>query len=270
MLSITTDFTTGTGCPEPELRKIADAGYSHIHWCHQWNTDFLYSDAEIAQIDTWMREFGLQMTDLHASQGVEKRWNSPLEYERIAGVDLVKNRIAMTARLGADVIIMHTGEPDDAEAGPDRFWNQLYRSLDELEPFARVHGVRIAVENGVFATLRQVLDRYDPDYVGLCYDCGHGNMSGDGLDETEALKDRLISVHLHDNHGDRDEHNLLFSGTVDWERLAGIMARSAYTKPVSMELSIRNSGYEDVAAFLAKGFETGSRFAEMVDARRSA
>jgi sugar phosphate isomerase/epimerase len=264
MLSITTDYARDRGCPEPYLRRIAEAGFSHIHWCHQWNTDFLYSPPEIDQIAAWMREFGLALTDLHASEGVEKRWTSEREYERLAGVELVKNRIEMAARLGSDVIIMHLGQVPAEPAGRATFWRQLEKSLDELQPWAHRHGVRIALENGEFAPIRQVFEHYGPDYLGLCYDSGHGNLSGDGLDEAEALRDRLISIHLHDNDGTGDQHNLLFSGTVDWPRLAGILARSAYRKWVSMEVTMPNSGFEDEALFLKRAFETGTLFAQMV------
>lgn len=264
MLSITTDYATDKGCPEPYLRRIAEAGFTHVHWCHQWNTDFLYSPPEIDQIAAWLREFHLSLLDLHASDGVEKCWVSPREYERLAGVELVKNRIAMAARLGSDVIILHTGrEPKEAEPR-QVFWTQLWKSLDELEPFARANGVRIALENGQFSVIRHVFDRYGPDYVGLCYDSGHGNVSGDGLDEAEALRDRLISIHLHDNDGTGDQHKLLFTGTVAWERLARLLATSAYRKCVSMEVTMRNCGIEDEAAFLRKAFETGTAFAAMI------
>ena len=93
-------------------------------------------------------------------------------------------------------------------------------------------------------------------------------MDGAGLDHLDAFHDRLISVHLHDNDGTGDQHNLLFSGTEDWPRLARLLAHSAYTKCVSIEVMMRNSGIDEERAFLAKAFETGTRFASMVDEQR--
>ena len=49
----------------------------------------------------------------------------------------------------------------------------------------------------------------------------------------------------------------MFTGTVDWGRLAGIMAASAYEGPVSQE-SRCASGYVDEDAFLAQALATGS------------
>ena len=147
-------------------------------------------------------------------------------------------------------------------ADPDSV--SVRKSLDELEPFARERNVRIAIENGSFEAIRRLLSEYSPEYIGLCYDSGHGNMGADGLENLESLKDRLISVHLHDNDGASDQHKLLFSGTVDWERLARIMAESDYTKCVSMEVTMARMGIDDEGVFLTEAFETGMRFARMI------
>jgi sugar phosphate isomerase/epimerase len=269
MLSITTDYMTDAGCPEPYLRRIAEAGFSHVHWCHQWNTDFLYDECEIEQIEHWLHRYGLLLTDLHASAGREKAWGSPREYEHLAGVELVANRIAMAARLGSDVIIMHLPDLKDP-ATHDAIWQQVRRSLDALQGIAGQHGVRIAIENGPFTEIDKVLSLYAPDYLGLCYDCGHGNLIPDGLDWLDRLKDRLISIHLHDNDGSADQHNLPFwpGGTVNWDRLACILARSAYAKCVSLESTMKRSGMTDEPAWLAQGLSAGTQIAAMIESRR--
>ena len=35
MLSITTGYAREKGDPSPDLRHIAEAGFSHVHWGHQ-------------------------------------------------------------------------------------------------------------------------------------------------------------------------------------------------------------------------------------------
>jgi hypothetical protein len=96
---ITSDYFQSYGDPRPYLERIAAAGFTHIHWCHQWNTDFLYSTSEIDQIESWFADYGLHLLNLHASQGKEKYWCSLQEYQRKAGVELVQNRIHMAARM---------------------------------------------------------------------------------------------------------------------------------------------------------------------------
>lgn len=259
-LSITTDYAKDTGDPSPYLRSIADTGFSHVHWCHQWNTDFLYSSREIKEIRKWLADYGLRLLDLHGSIVPEKNWASPREDQRQAGVTLVQNRIEMTAELGGKVIIMHVA--DESENLP------LQKSLEQLEPIARANGVRIAIENtGNFDVITQLLSQYGADYLGLCYDSGHGNIKN-GLKHLETLKDRLISVHLNDNNGSSDQHLLPFSGSIDWQRLARIIAASSYTKPVSMEVSTRDAAIKEEEVYLARAFDVGTRLSQMIAEER--
>jgi sugar phosphate isomerase/epimerase len=268
-LSMTTDYFRKSLCPEPYLRRIAEAGFTHLHWCHQWNTDFLYCEAEIAQIERWMRELGLGMTDLHASHGVEKAWGSLLEYERIAGVELVENRVRMTARLGGDVIIIHL--PDDVyvNRGGSPQWDPVRRSLDELEPCCRREGVRIALENGDFDGIAAVFEFYGPDYVGLCYDSGHANGKPDAVSRLEAMGDRLISLHLHDNDGTGDQHNIPFRGTVDWPGVIRAVAGSAYRKWISLEVAMRDPAMPDEVEFLRESYRVAEILQRMLDEGRA-
>jgi len=272
MLSMNTDYCKDTGSPEPYLERIGEAGFSHVHWCHQWNSDFLYSSWEVDEIRKWLEKSGLKLLDLHASVGQEKNWVSLREYERLSGLELVRNRIEMTGRLGADATILHIpGTPEGSEAV---FRDALRRSIDSLESFARARRVRIAVENDynynlVHAVMKSVFAEYGPDFLGLCYDSGHGNMDGGGLDQLESLKDRLIAVHLHDNDGKSDQHKLPFSGTVDWPRLAKIIAGSSYGKCLNLEVTIHGSGIGDERAFLAEAFERATAFGGMVEKAQS-
>ena len=265
MISIATDYVADSGDPSPYLRRIADAGFSHVHWCHHWCSDFTYFEPEIAQIKKRVAEYGLKVLDMHASSGVEKCWWSKKEHERLAGVELVRNRIDMVARLGGDAVVMHI--PNEPAPEP------LRRSLDELEAFTRERSIRIAVENGWenMKAIEWVLANYPPDYVGMCYDSGHGTIAGDGPEWLDTIKDRIVCIHLDDNVGENDLHNPLFSGTTDWERLAVVLATSSYAKCVNMEINMPNSGIDDEAEFLRVAFETGTRFARMIDeARKSA
>ena len=265
-LSIDSGFVRATGCPEPYLRLIAEAGLTHVHWVHHWNTDFLYASVEVDQIRAWLRNYHLALLDIHASDGQEKCWSSSLEYERLAGVELVQNRVDMAARLGSDVIVMHVLNLTDP-ALSDRRWAQLLKSLDALQPYAREDGVRIALENtsdASVAHIQQLFSLYGPDYLGLCYDSGHGNLTGHGLDQLDLVRDRLIAVHLHDNDGQADQHKVPFTGTVDWNRLAQLIARSSYRKCVSMESNMSHFGSDDEHAFLQQAYSAGMKLSGMI------
>ena len=71
-------------------------------------------------------------------------------------------------------------------------------------------------------------------------------------------------MHLHDNDGIEDRHWLPFTGSVDWRRLAGIMARSAYGNCVSLESTVYNAPESRRDGFLAEALTAGQRLAEMI------
>lgn len=105
---------------------------------------------------------------------------------------------------------------------------------------------------------------YGPDYLGICYDSGHGNMGGKGLDHLAKFADRLISLHLHDNNGFDDQHKPLFSGTIDWKKLAAVVSKSIYSGPLTQEVAIRNSGISDENAFLRQAYGDAEKLASMI------
>jgi len=298
MLSIATDNSTdihgfntmqdwynGVGNPQPYLAAIADAGFTHVHWCHHWNSDFFYQESELDAIGKLLDEYGLSVADVHGSEGREKFWYSPQEYARVAGVELVKNRIDFAARFGGDSIVMHAYPlPTDADL-KELVWGQLRKTLDALQPYAVERNVTIAIENLIdFQAVRfdgvalpDVRDNrqlladlfaiYPPEFLGLCFDCGHANLGYDRMDQLDQFLDRLYVLHLHDNDGSADQHRNLFTKSIDFDRLAAYIARSVYNKPMSLEVVVSDD-YANDDEFLAVAFESGNRFAEMVQSHK--
>ena len=289
-LAVATDFNGSTGCPRASLKAIAEAGFTHLHWCHQWCTDFLYGKYELEQIRAWLKEFGLTLLDIHGSQGREKCWSATdFEYRRKAGVELVLNRARMLRELdGEGVLMMHMPmirTTMDEKDRPDvlRQFEALCRSIDELAPELERLRVAVAVENVPYCTF-ELLDRllamYPPHLIGITYDSGHGNIQNSGgLDFMEQRKNRLMALHLHDNDSSGDQHLPPFRGNIDWDRLTGIIASSSYTGPASFELSIHNTPFADpdcegpqdeahVKPFLADSLERCSRVGRMIEEKR--
>ena len=287
-LAMTTDFRgefSKIEDIESCLREIAEAGISHVHWCFEWTGDYIYSKAEMYQIREWMEKYGLKAKSLHASNGSNFGWcdghyrkdyTSDTEFNRIAGRELIENRVELAQIIGATEIVLHMylpfldfqNEPETKEV----FYRQAFRSLDELEPFCKERNVRICIENLFEAPGELQLEqfdllfaRYPKEFLGFCLDTGHANLVwGDSFIEvlTERYKDRLFSIHMHDNKGWGDEpgcgdaHRLPGEGTIDWKRLMGVLRTSAYELPWTLE--VKKPAEEDTAAYLKRAKETGA------------
>ena len=262
-IAVNTDICSGVGSPELALRAISEGGFTHLHWCHQWCTDFLYSTHELKQYKEWFSQLNLKLLDIHGSQGQEKCWNATEEYRRKAGVELVVNRLEMMDYLeGTGSLMMHApcirdGFTQEQIAEARKGHEALRRSLDELMPVLEKYDACIAIENmpgDSFEMIAAIMKDYPAKRIGITYDSGHGHIGADkGMDNIEALKDRLQALHLHDNNGSGDQHQPPFFGTLDWQRLAKIIKTSSYAatgRPLSYEIAMVNT------PFFQKGLET--------------
>ena len=291
-LSLTSDYAGSTGDPSPSLKALAEAGFTNVMWCHHWNDDFLYGPAELACLKSVFKDLGLVLSDIHGSQGVEKCWHSTDDCCRKAGVELVANRIEMLRAFGGDgTIMMHVpffsveASAAAKKAARARF-DALCRSIDELMPLLEDAGCALSIENMWFDSwelMEELLARYPAERLGICYDSGHANSLGNKrMDSLDRNKGRLLALHLDDNDGTGDQHQPPFYGTVDWNRLARIIAQSSYKRPLCFELSMMNTPFrvdglpatqqpcEARLAFAKDAFERCARFAELCEAARKA
>lgn len=158
--------------------------------------------------------------------------------------------IEVAGWLGAKVVIQHpTTNRFPAEPnGLDRYFEQLYKSLDEMLPAAREAGIIIGIENmvpgetgGRFFSeaehVRRFAEEKDDPNIGFVYDTGHALLSAgrDALDILEAMGERVVAWHLADNPGDRDAHLAPGRGEVDWPGVFGFAARIGFDRPMTME-----------------------------------
>ena len=280
-LAIATDFAGESARLEDieaVLKKISEAGFTHIHWCHEWDGDYIYSVYEMQQIKLWMDKYGLKAKALHATKGSRRNVNvihghyrrdytSDWELNRKAGVELIKNRVDMAKCLGAQEIVLHLYVPHlTIQKQPEfkeKFYRQVKKSLDELCPYCLEQGIKICLEylfdmpgDVVIEQWDRLLPEYPEEFLGLCLDTGHGFMSwGDKLPEIiEKYGNRIYAVHLHDNYGTVDFHLLPGEGAIEWKYVMQALKKSAYKSPILLEL---NSNGKETDAFLKEAYETG-------------
>ncbi len=280
-LAVNTDFDKGTGSPLPCIEAARRAGFTHVIWGHQWDTDFLYSHAELNAISRCLETHNVSLLDVHGSSGVEKCWYSPIEYERLAGVELIRNRIEMTASLGGDTVVLHPMICNNA----DLLANcraQGVRSLRELEAFVRNSGVVLALENlfadehteqsddweQCFETIEYFFELFSAEFLSFCWDTGHCFILGEGALERAAqlAKARLRALHLNDNRGDSDQHSPPLTWSDRWQFIAETIAGSPYPdhKPLALEINA-NPNNAEPGAFLRESYRKAVAFLTLLE-----
>ncbi|MBP9732549.1 MAG: sugar phosphate isomerase/epimerase [Candidatus Magasanikbacteria bacterium] len=242
------------GNPAPVLAAIAEAGFTHVHWCHWWTGVKMYSPSEIEYIRWQLHVNGLKLQDTHATDG-GGLWGSSYRFERKLVHDLIKNRLEFTAELGGRAIVLHAPvEPKDP-ADARSFWGFMNEDLLYLESWAREYGVAIALEQTDteprnIETLLKMVAGTDPQYIGFCWDTGHGHIHNNDHQVLPLLKDRLMVLHFNDNHGpvtdgsDPDTHLLPTYGSVNWSSVIELLGASSYKGPITLEVGHRPERYD--------------------------
>ena len=288
------------------LRKISEAGFTHVHWCHEWDGDYLYARSEMLQIKEWFRSFGLKAKSLHASKGSRiatamrkdmesrKDFASFHEYSRAAGVELIRNRMELAEILGAEEIVLHLYVPyltfEEQHGSEEIFYQQVFQSFDELLPEAERKGIRICLETMLeipaqeqYRMFDRIFARYPKEYLGICWDTGHTHviLNEQMTEFARRYLDRIFSVHINDNlerprtsiYGREeltwccDMHWIPWEGTVDWESVTDVLAKSPYELPLVLEL---NCYEKDQERFLKRSYEAGVNLTKKLEEKRTA
>lgn len=306
MIAMATDFLgeqQHTDEIENLLKKIADSGFSHVHWCHEWEGNYMYAESEMDQIAYWLNKYNLKVKGVHGSEGAmrpqkhgryqyrneadnRKDYTSENEWNRKAGVDLIKNRVLLASKIGGKEVVLHMQLPwkamKESKLFKATYFAQVYKSFDELELFCKEFGVRLALENLLGTPLvhqkeqfDKLFSRYNHNFLGFCFDPGHGAImsQGDPLELIKRYQHRLIAMHLNDNMGatpdhlsndlttaKQDFHMIPGQGMINWDELAGVIAKSSYELPLTLELSCKGKLDE----FLKKSLEKGLALQQQV------
>lgn len=141
-------------------------------------------------------------------------------------------------------------------------WRRTEKFLDNLAPMAKDMGITMCIENlydslnghlveGPCCNARKAADRidrmndrYHAQVLGFCFDTGHANLTGlDFEDFITTLDYRLKVLHIHDNDGVSDLHQVPFTFTktrenlpsTDWNGFIKGLKNIKFSKTLSFE-----------------------------------
>jgi sugar phosphate isomerase/epimerase len=234
---------------------------------------FDYTNPEhVRELAAWFRSNPLEAWSMHAPLFPDREMGRagappvnllhPEKARRIDAMDEIKRALESAEQIPFRNLILHLGERDDGWS--PRSIEYSITALEHLGAFAHPLGVRLLVENLVSDPttpehLVTILQLGHLNSVGVCLDLGHAHITVGVADAIATLGARIVSVHVHDNHGMKDEHLWPGSGNIDWsEAAAGLNALAA---PPAAVLEINYSLGDAPAAIPARVEEAFARFA---------
>jgi sugar phosphate isomerase/epimerase len=237
------------------LGQVREAGFHGVE-IFATRSHFDYATkAEVQLIARALAEHQLRLSSLHAptsrDMSVNREGGVPLSVtevervRRIEAMDELKRVIDVAEELPFPRMVLHMG--GSREAADLRKRDAAFSTLEHLVLHAKRAGVTICLENttsemGEPAYLRSFVDETRLTGLRFNFDIGHahladGDASGRIARSLDPLRDLVVSTHIHDNHGEKDEHLPPFDGTIDWTE-AGKLLRGlpAGNVPLTLEL----------------------------------
>ena len=171
-------------------------------------------------------------------------------------MDELKRVLDVAQDLPFSRLILHMG--GSRENADPRKRDAAFSSLEHLSLHAHHAGVTICVENttsemGDPAYLRAFVDETRLTAVRFNFDIGHAHLAEGPEDQRisrsfEPLRDLVVSAHIHDNHGEKDEHLAPYEGSIDWAAAVSVL-KTAPSKDLPLTLEIKEkSGPEAISA----------------------
>ena len=230
----------------PIIDAAAQSGFSAIElFCAREHFDY-QSLSDGRALGAWLDANSLALHAVHApthrDQAPSRESGSPISISdpervrRLEAVDEIKRALDLAECVPFPILVLHVATSRDPDE--PRRWDAAFNSIEHLALFAKQRGVTIALENTpgelpTPANLRRFLDQTRLTDVRFCLDVGHAHMGGGIGVALESMRDRIVTAHIHDNHGEKDEHLLPFDGTIDWP---ATLAALPPETPLTLEL----------------------------------
>ncbi len=199
--------------------------------------------------------------------------------------------LRICAFFGCRYLVVHGFKLARELGSEDAEWAQTEEFVHALAPLAKELGITLCVENlysalgshileGPCCKARKMAERidhineqYGAEVLGFCFDTGHANLVGIDMEEfVRTLGPRLKVLHLHDNDGIADLHQIPYTfararenaSSTDWEGLLRGLRAIHFAGVLNFETAPVLTSFpadmkEDVLRFLAR---IGRHFSE--------
>jgi sugar phosphate isomerase/epimerase len=230
---------------------------------------FDYTSREhVAELAEWFRSEPIEPFSMHAPLYPDREMGRagapgvnvlhPEKSRRIDSMDEIKRALEAAERIPFRHMVMHLGERTDTWS--PRTIEYAQTALEHLGAFSRPLGVNLLVENLLSEAttpehLVLILDLGHLKNVGICLDLGHAHITVGVTEAIATLSNRIVSTHIHDNHGLKDEHLWPGDGTIEWTGAAKALQALATPPAAVLEIHYNlNDDHHALAGKIEQGF----------------
>ena len=201
------------------LDRAARSGLAGVEiFCAPQHLDYR-NKSQIAELGHWFRDSELKLHSLHSPMYTDNLWGRTgphthvniTEYGkalRIQWVDEIKRAVELSEIIPFRYLIQHLGV--SGQEFSEYSVEAAFRSLEELTVFSGQRGVEILLENTPndlsSAERLELFNRMTHLKMNYVFDVGHAQLGAGVEHEFDTMKERIRSLHVHDNDGKEDLH----------------------------------------------------------------
>lgn len=236
-------------------------------------------EAELEKIKITAQELGVEFSQSHLPYLPGNKPYPAGSEEEAFFAEITRRSLIASSMLGVKAAVVHPLTEQVVEEFSEEANMQLnHRFYDPIVEEAVKLNVNIAFENMVdkdnkrrFGSIAEELitlvDSFKTQHVGVCWDIGHANrMYKSQVRPIRLIGDRLIALHVDDNHGTTDEHLLPFLGNIDWETIMPLLTEIGYKGDFVYEIKTNNYMPDELKNLTAKFcYEVGGYLLALAD-----
>ncbi len=298
-IGVQTKNVVSDSCPEEGFALLSRTGFSCADFSlnsYLTNASLYQSelnsffDQSIAELEQFFQPHkygaqaaGIKINQMHMPYPIyvpkaDKEINDYLNNQ------VAPKSMAICSFFGCPNIVVHGFKLARFLGSEEEEWKYTEQFLDSIAPMAKEMGITICIENlydgvgghiveGPCCDVRKAVERidrmnekYHAQVLGFCFDTGHANLVGLDFEQfLTALDYRLKVLHIHDNDGIADLHQIPFTFTrtrenlpsTDWDGFLTGMRAIHYKETLSFETAPVLSSFpeimkEEVLAFITK------------------
>lgn len=234
-------------CPADGFKLLKKTGFSCVDFSlngYLLNTDlyqkrknafFDQTDGELEQFFTPHKqaatEMGIEVNQMHMPYPIYVP-GGPKSLNEYLWRVVAPKCMNLCSFFGCRCIVVHGFKLVRYLGSEEAEWAEMERFLEFLAPMAREMDITLCIENlydsvgghlvegpGCNAEkaaerIDRMNDKYGAQVLGFCFDTGHANLVGLDFERfLRTLGSRLKVLHIHDNDGVRDLHQIPFTFT---------------------------------------------------------
>lgn len=309
-LGVQTENVINDEHPEAGFAMLKRAGFSCADFSlngYLLNTDIYqaslnrFFDASISELERFFAPHkmgaeaaGVTVNQMHMPYPIyvpagEKVVNTYLRNE------VAPKSMAVCAFFGCPYLVIHGFKLAKFLGSEDKEWAETEKFIDGIAPMAKETGITICIENlydGIGGHLVEgpccdaaraaeridrINEKYQAEVLGFCFDTGHANLVGIDMENfITGMGKRLKVLHIHDNDGISDLHQIPFTfaktrenkSSTNWEGVVRGLKRIGFQGTLSFETAPVLTAFpevmkQDALAFIAR---IGEYFAGEIEA----